>query len=88
MDCSKYVSLLDAIIQHDREFDYPPHCYICNRFIGGFLTDYGEQELIREYQCGRNRKRINEYLNHYDWIDRYFIWTFIGMTDPDGNLKD
>jgi len=92
LDCSKHVDFLGPVIFGYSEFDYPPHCGDCGCFIGGVLTNYGVRELIQEYRDGQYRTGIckmyfDEYLSHYFWINRFFIWTFVGMIDPDGNLQ-
>lgn len=77
-------------IFEESESDYPEHCGDCHEFLGGALTTEGKRWLREQWVEHRWRDfaLIETYMQHYDSMDWYFIFTFWGWMDPLGNLKD
>ena len=76
------------------ESDYPQHCHACHIFLGGNLTVDGVKALKQAYRDGHYRNassgpddQFEEYMHAFSYLDWYFIWTFVGLMDPYGNVE-
>lgn len=81
----------------DTMYDYPVHCHVCHEFLGGELTADGFEKLKQAYRDGHFRlpdgspnEQFEEYMREYEYggYISHFIWTFIGLMDPYGNILD
>jgi hypothetical protein len=77
------------------ECDYPRHCGGCREFLEGPLTADGEESLKTNYRDGSYRvadgspdETFQEYMDSYWWINWHFLWTFVGLMDPYGDVED
>lgn len=80
-------------IWREEVVDYPLHCRTCHAFLGGNLTEYGEQRIKNNFlaghfgDIGKPSDALAEYMIYYNYINWYFIWTFLGPMNPYGIIR-